>query len=43
MQAQFSGLLTVDFANALQLSPSDEHAALKHWYKTVSSRPSAAA
>jgi glutathione S-transferase len=41
--ADITALVTVDFANALQLSPSDEHAALKHWYKTVSSRPSAAA
>jgi glutathione S-transferase len=41
--ADITALVTLDFANALQLSPSDEHAALKHWYRTVSSRPSATA
>jgi len=35
--------VTVDFAKALQLSMADEHAALKRWYETVSSRPRAAA
>jgi len=32
--------VTVDFAKALQLSIPDEHAALKRWYETVSTRPS---
>jgi len=38
-----TALVTVDFAKALQLSIPDGHAALKRWYETVSSRPSAAA
>jgi hypothetical protein len=33
----------VDFANALELSVPADHVALKRWYETVSSRPSAAA
>jgi glutathione S-transferase len=41
--ADITALVTVDFAKALQLSIPDEHAALKRWYETVSSRPSAAA
>jgi glutathione S-transferase len=41
--ADITALVTLDFAKALELSPSDEQAALKHWYKTVSGRPSAAA
>jgi len=41
--ADITALVTVDFAKALQLSIPDEHAALKRWYVTVSSRPSAAA
>ena len=41
--ADITALVTVDFAKALQLSIPDEHAALKRWYETVSSRPSAVA
>ena len=41
--ADITALVTVDFAKALQLSIPDEHTALKRWYETVSSRPSAAA
>src|SRR6202035_6080505 len=41
--ADITALVTVDFAKALQLSIPDEHAALKRWYESVSSRPSAAA
>jgi glutathione S-transferase len=41
--ADITALVTVDFAKALQLSMPDGHAALKRWYETVSSRPSAAA
>jgi glutathione S-transferase len=41
--ADITALVTVDFAKALQLSIPDGHAALKRWYETVSSRPSAAA
>jgi len=33
----------VDFAKALELSVPADYVALKRWYKTVSSRPSAAA
>ncbi len=38
-----TALVTVDFAKALELSAPADHAALKRWYESVSSRPSAAA
>ena len=41
--ADITALVTVDFAKALELSVPADHAALKRWYETVSSRPSAAA
>jgi glutathione S-transferase len=41
--ADITALVTVDFAKALELSVPGDHAALKRWYETVSSRPSAAA
>jgi glutathione S-transferase len=41
--ADITTLVTVDFAKALELSAPLQHAALKRWYETVSSRPSAAA
>jgi glutathione S-transferase len=41
--ADITAQVTVDFAKALELSVPADHAALKRWYETVSSRPSAAA
>jgi glutathione S-transferase len=41
--ADITALVTVDFAKALELSVPTDHAALKRWYETVSSRPGAAA
>jgi glutathione S-transferase len=41
--ADITAFVTVDFAKALELSVPADHAALKRWYETVSSRPSAAA
>jgi glutathione S-transferase len=42
--ADITALVTVDFAaNALELSVPPERVALKRWYDTVSSRPSAGA
>ncbi len=41
--ADITALVTVDFAKALQLSIPDEQSALKRWYESVSTRPSAAA
>src|ERR1700704_4251326 len=41
--ADITALVTVDFAKALELSVPADHAALKRWYLTVSSRPSATA
>ncbi len=41
--ADITALVTVDFAKALELSVPADHAALKRWYETVSSRPSATA
>jgi glutathione S-transferase len=41
--ADITALVTVDFAKALELHVPVEHAALKRWYETVSSRRSAAA
>lgn len=41
--ADITALVTVDFAKALELSVRADHTALKRWYETVSSRPSAAA
>jgi len=41
--ADITALVTVDFAKALDLSVPPDHAALKRWYETVSSRPSATA
>src|ERR1700716_1961805 len=41
--ADITALVTVDFAKALELSVPTDHAALRRWYETVSSRPSAAA
>ena len=41
--ADITALVTVDFAKALELSVPADSAALKRWYQTVSSRPSAAA
>jgi len=41
--ADITALVTVDFAKALELCVPADHAALKRWYETVSSRPSAAA
>jgi glutathione S-transferase len=41
--ADITALVTVDFAKALELSVPADHAALRRWYETVSSRPSAAA
>jgi glutathione S-transferase len=41
--ADITALVTVDFAKALELSVPADHAALKRWYETVSSRTSAAA
>src|ERR1700716_250312 len=41
--ADITALVTVDFAKALELSVPADHMALKRWYETVSSRPSAAA
>ena len=41
--ADITALVTVDFAKALELSVPADHTALKRWYGSVSSRPSAAA
>src|ERR1700726_2576514 len=41
--ADITALVTVDFAKALELYVPADHAALKGWYESVSSRPSAAA
>jgi len=41
--ADITAVVTVDFAKALELSVPADHAALKRWYETVSSRPSATA
>ena len=41
--ADITALVTVDFAKALELAPSPEHAALKRWHGAVSGRPSASA
>ena len=41
--ADITALVTVDFAKALELSVPADHTALKRWYETVSSRPSATA
>lgn len=41
--ADITALATADFAKALELSVPADHAALNRWYKSVSSRPSAAA
>ncbi|MEA2855324.1 MAG: glutathione S-transferase [Rhodospirillaceae bacterium] len=41
--ADITALVTVDFAKALELSVPADHAVLRRWYETVSSRPSAAA
>jgi glutathione S-transferase len=41
--ADITALVTVDFAKALELSVPADYAALKRWYETVSSRPSATA
>jgi glutathione S-transferase len=41
--ADITALVTLDFAKALELSAPPQHTALKRWYETVSSRPSAAA
>ena len=41
--ADITALVTVDFAKALELSVAADHTALKRWYESVSSRPSAAA
>jgi glutathione S-transferase len=41
--ADITGLVTVDFATkAMSLPMPDEHNALRRWFETVSSRPSAA-
>ncbi len=39
--ADITALVTVDFAKALGLSVPPDHVALRRWYDTVSSRPSA--
>ena len=41
--ADITTLVTLDFAKALELTVPPRHAALKRWYESVSSRPSAAA
>jgi glutathione S-transferase len=41
--ADITTLVTLDFAKALELTVPPQHAALKRWYETVSTRPSAAA
>jgi glutathione S-transferase len=41
--ADITALVTVDFAKALEVAPSHQHAALKRWHGTVSGRPSASA
>ena len=41
--ADITALVTVDFAKELELSVPADHVALKRWYETVSSRPSAGA
>jgi glutathione S-transferase len=41
--ADITTLVTLDFAKALELSVPADDTALKRWYETVSSRPSAAA
>ncbi|MDB5995080.1 MAG: Glutathione S-transferase [Pseudomonas sp.] len=42
--ADITALVTVDFASGgINLPISEEHTALKHWYDTVSNRPSAKA
>src|SRR6202171_4310605 len=41
--ADITALVTVDFAKALELSVPADYSALKRWYETVASRPSAAA
>src|SRR5882757_4505605 len=41
--ADITALVTVDFAKALELSVPADHTALKRWYESVSSRPSATA
>ncbi|HLA73287.1 MAG TPA: glutathione S-transferase [Steroidobacteraceae bacterium] len=41
--ADITALVTLDFAKALELSAGVDQTALKRWYETVSSRPSAIA
>jgi glutathione S-transferase len=41
--ADITGLCVVDFAGWMKIQPSDSHPNVQRWYRSVSSRPSAAA
>ncbi len=39
--ADITALVVVDFAGWVKLGPADDHQSTKHWYESVSKRPSA--